>query len=260
MSIYQHFRPEEKPFIEKMMEWAELVQLRGISKRTDFLDPRQANILESIANRMPGIQVFFNGGYPDAERVRAVIVPDYVIPTDEEFGISLIDIENRNPFSTPTHRDYLGALLNIGLIRDKFGDLLVHDSGAQLIIETEVRDYLLTQMKQVGRSTVLLSELPFDKIHIPEALWEEKMISVASNRLDAVLSEMLNTSRAKVQTLIKASKVKVNWKIEDSSSMEIQVGDTISVRGFGRFKILREKGTSKKGKLVFIFGFFNENK
>ncbi len=259
MSIFQHFRPEEKPYIEKLIEWVELVEVRGITKLTDFLDPRQAEILESIAKRTAGINVFFHGGYPDAERIRALIVPDYIEPTLEDFLITLIDIENRNPFSTLTHRDYLGALLHLGIVRDKFGDLLVHDTGAQLILESEMVDYLLTHFHQVGRSSILLTEQSIDHIRLSENEMEERIITVTSNRLDSVLAEIIRLSRAKIQLLIKSGKVKLNWKIEDSTAAEINVGDTLSVRGYGRYKILQEKGTSKKGKIIFTIEFYKES-
>lgn len=259
MSIYQHFRPEEKPLIEKLLEWVELVDARGITKRTDFLDPRQIEILSSIVNRTPGVHVYFDGGYLEAERRRAIILPDYMEPTSDEFAIALISIENRNPFSTLTHRDYLGALMHLGVVRDKFGDLLVQDDGAQLILEREILDFVLTHMNQVGRSTVLVSEIAFERIKPSNNAMENRVVSVASNRLDAFLAEALRMSRAKIQPLIKSGKVKVNWKLEDQTAAEINVGDVISVRGFGRFTILAENGRSKKGNFVYTLGFYKEN-
>lgn len=259
MSIFQHFRPEEKPFIEKMMEWVKLVEVRGITKLTDFLDPRQVEILDSIAHREIGIKVCFQGGYPGAERVRALIAPDYFEPSVDEYSLALIEIENRNPFSTLEHRDYLGALLHLGVVRDKFGDLLVHEDGAQLILGQEMVDYLKTHLQQVGRSNVLLTERSFDQLRIPHSSMEERTITVTSTRLDSVLSEIIRLSRAKVQPLIKSGKVKLNWKVEEAAAAEVNEGDTLSVRGYGRFKILRENGTSKKGKTIFTIGKFKEN-
>lgn len=259
MSIFQHFRPEEKPFVEKMLEWVELVEVRGITRVTDFLDPRQAEILDSIANRVSGVNVCFQGGFDGAERVRAFIAPDYIEPTFDDFYIALVEIENRNPFSTLTHRDYLGALLHLGVIRDKFGDLLVNDNGAQLILEREMVDFLMTYLQQVGRSAVLLTERSFDQIQLSEVAMEERSISVSSNRLDSVLAEIIRLSRAKVQPLIKSGKVKLNWKVEDTTAAEVSVGDTLSVRGYGRFKILRENGVSKKGNTIFTIGMYKES-
>lgn len=259
MNIYQHFRPEEKPFIEKMMEWVRVVDLRRVTKRTDFLDPRQQHILESIVNRTQGVHVYFFGGYNGAERVRALIVPEYVMPSNEEFGVVVLMVENRNPFSTLSHRDYLGALMSLGMIRDKFGDVIVHESHAQLILGVEMRDYLLTHMHQVGKSQVLLTEQSLDTIDIAPPKLEEKVITVASLRLDTVLSEVLRLSRAKVQVLIKSGKVKMDWKLEESVAAEVQIGMVLSVRGFGRFQILRENGTSKKGKSVLVIGLHKDS-
>ncbi len=259
MSLYQHFRPEEKPFVEKMMEWVRVVDTRGITKRTDFLDPRQQHILETLVNRTPGVRVRFYGGYSDAERVRALITHEDVEPSIEEFGVVVIEIENRNSFSTLTHRDYLGALMSLGMIRDKFGDLIVHDTGAQLILEIEMRDFLFTHLQQVGKSQVLLTEQSIEQIQLAPSILEEKVVTVTSMRLDAVLSEILRLSRAKVQVLIKSGKVKVNWKVEESAAAEITVGATLSVRGFGRYQILRKNGTSKKGKTVLVIGFHKES-
>lgn len=259
MSIFQHFRNEEKPFIEKMTEWVALVSKRKIAKCTDFLDPRQVEILTTIANRSTDVHVFFHGGYDGAERVRAWMTVEDEEPTFDQFGLALIQIENRNAFSSLNHRDYLGALLHLGLIRDKFGDVLVRDRDAQIIVHADMVEFALAHLHQVGRSNVLVQQIDFAQLDVPTAALEEKIITVASLRLDAVLAEVLRLARAKVQALIKSGKVKVNWKVEESAAVEIHVHDTLSVRGFGRFVVIRENGRSKKGKIVLAIGWNKES-
>lgn len=258
-NIIQHFRPEERPFVEKIAEWVRIVEHRNIMKRTDFLDPRQVEIVHAIVNRSGDATVFFNGGYSEAERVRAVIAPTFIAPEEVEFDLALIEIENLNPFSSLTHRDYLGALMNIGIVRDKFGDILVQPMGAQVVLCQEMVDYVSLHLHQIGRSTVRTKQIPISEIHLPEEEMEQKTITVASPRLDAVLSEIVRMSRAKVQSIIKNGKVKVNWKVIDSVAHNIQEGDLISIRGFGRVRILEHTGLTKKGNIVFHIGFYKEN-
>jgi len=259
MSIYQHFRPEEKPYIDKIEEWIAVVGKRQIAKLTDFLDPRQREILQSLVNRSDGIKVVFYGGYDDAERQRALIMPFDADLSVEEYKLALLSIENLSHFHLLEHRDYLGALLHLGVIRDKFGDLIVQKQGAQLIVADEMKVFIQSNLSQVGKAPVRVTEIPLRELAPPAVAIDEKRITVSSKRLDAIIAEIIHLSRSKVLPYIKAGKVKVNWKIADIPSQEIHEGDVISVRGFGRYTILKENGLTKKGNILLTVGMRKES-
>lgn len=254
--IYSHFRPEERPLVQKLEEWIEHVATYHTVKRTDFLDPRQAYILQTLVNRNPDTKVTWFGGYEGAERKVGYITPDYIIPAMEDAEISAISIEGDNRFLELDHGDYLGAILGLGIKREKIGDILVHDEGCHLITVKEISVYLQTHLHQVHRLAVTTGELSLDKLIVPEKQLEEIEFTVASLRLDAVASDAYRLSRAKILPPIQAGRLKVNWKPVTDPSTPLAEGDVVSFKGFGRFELLQVEGPTKKGRIRVKIGKF----
>lgn len=256
MSIYKHFRPEERPFVQKMEEWAEQVNQYHQSKKTDFLDPRQAYILHTIVNRYPDTKVTFYGGYAEAERKVGLMTPDYWEASEEQAGIALLSINGDTRFIDLDHGDYMGAILGLGIKREKVGDILVHEQGCHLITVRDIAPYITTHLQQVHRSSVSVQEIPLQEIVVPEQALEEKSFTVASLRLDAVASDAFGWSRTKIMPPIQSGKVKVNWKVETDASATLSMGDVVSIKGLGRFKVQEVEGPTKKGRIRITIGKF----
>jgi len=254
---YEHFRPEEKPFVDKVAEWLEDAAVRKQVKRTDFLDPRQAFIVESLANRQDGAEVRADGGYADAERCRAIFAPDFIDPAYEPIGISVLAITGEDErIAELDHGDYLGAMLGLGVKRDKIGDIHVHEWGSHILVAEEMAPFFTLHLSQVGRTHVFTDILPTDRLIVAKQELEEMFCTVASLRLDGVVSEATRMSRAKVLGPIQAGRCKVNWKVEEDPSRQVKEGDVVSLQGFGRFKILSVDGLSKKGRIRLRIGKF----
>lgn len=248
--LYQHYHPDEKPFIDRADEWLMKAAYEHQVKRTDFLDPRQAFILSSLANRYDGIQVVYNGGDPEAERKRALIMPDYRDPEREEAGVGLLAITSEDArIADLDHGDYLGAILGLGIKRDKVGDLHPSPEGCHVLLAAEILDYVHMHLHQVHRVQVYTEILPIDELKRVEPELVETAFTVASLRLDAVVGDVFKLSRAKALKPIQAGHCKLNWKIEEDPSRELQEGDIVSLKGYGRFKILAIEGASKKGRI-----------
>ena len=129
-TLYQHFRPEERGFIDQVVEWKEQVENQYAQKRTDFLDPREQHILLSIIGTDGSVRVAF---FPEkGERKRALIYPDYYEPSEEDYGICLYEIHYPAKFVTIEHRQILGTLMSLGLKREKFGDIPTEGERYQL--------------------------------------------------------------------------------------------------------------------------------
>ncbi|WP_064093780.1 YlmH family RNA-binding protein [Rossellomorea aquimaris] len=245
-SIYQHFRTEEKEFVDSVLEWKSQVESQYASKRTDFLDPRQQYIVKSIVGQNEDIQVMF---YPEtAERKRALLYPPYYHPEEEDFGILLFEMEYPSKFVTIEHRQVLGTLMSLGLKRDKYGDILTHNGSIQLILAEEISDYVSMQFTEVGKTKVSLIPKPIADMVQTNEQWQDKITTVSSLRLDVILSAIYSISRQKAQALIKASLVKVNWRIVENASFVVEEYDVISSRGYGRSKLLSIEGKTKKEK------------
>ncbi|EIJ81574.1 RNA-binding S4 domain protein [Bacillus methanolicus PB1] len=254
MSIYQHFRPEERDFIERAIHWREFVETAFAPRLTDFLDPREQQILKAVVGQSEEIHCHLFGGTGGAERKRAVICPDYYQADREDFEICLFEINYPKKFITIEHRQVLGSLMSLGLKRGKFGDILIEGDNVQFFAAKEIADYVSLQLDSIGKASVTICEIPLENaIQIKES-WIEETSTVSSLRLDAVISALYNLSRHKSQDLIKQGLVRVNWALIENNSFECGEGDVISIRGYGRSKILSIEGKTKKDKWRMVAG------
>ncbi len=252
--IKDHYRKEELPFVERVIEWVERAEIQQIPIRTDFVDPRQLQIIQHIVNSFMGLTIFFDGGYLNAERVRVMIAPDYLLESEEEMGLIYFKLQHNDKYNKLSHKDYLGALMHIGIKREKFGDIILTDDLVQFIVAEEIADYVRFELKQIGRTKVDLEEIKREALLIPKEKYETKDITVTSLRADNVIGHVYPLSRSNVTELIKSNRLKVNWQVIDKKDYSLEVGDTISVRGFGRFILIEENGETKKGKIKIKIG------
>lgn len=254
MNIYQHFRPEEREFITRVLQWRDDVEQSYSPKLTDFLDPREQRIVVSIVGSQASVKVEFFGGHHDSERKRAILYPEYFEPSPDDFQISLFEIDYPQKFVSIEHRQVLGSLMSIGLRRGKYGDILLNGERVQFFAAAEVSDYIDRELNSIGRTSIILKEQPFDEVISTPEKWAELHTTVSSLRLDAVLAAVNHLSRQKSQNLIKQGLVKVNWTVIDNSAFECGEGDILSVRGFGRTKIIAVEGKTKKEKWRIVVG------
>lgn len=154
-----------------------------------------------------------------------------------------------NKFEHLTHAKILGTVINqLGIERKLFGDILVDEERAQIMINQQFLLLFQDGLKKIGRIPVSLEERPFtEKIDKLEQ-YRELDLSVSSFRLDVLLSNVLKLSRNQANQLIEKKLVQVNYHVVDKSDYTVQVGDLISVRKFGRLRLLQDKGQTKKEK------------
>lgn len=255
--IYEHFTPDERDFVDKATEWVERAGERHDTRLTDFLDPRQMFILQTLVNRRTDVQVRFDGGYVSAERKRALIAPDYRYLDDEDMNMQVLSISSDDSkIAELEHGDYMGSLLGLGMKRGKIGDIQVLEDGCHAVVASETSAFLSLQMNQVHRVHVFTELLPLDQLRWSETKLDILDITVASLRLDGICADVYRMSRSKALLPIKAGRCRVNWKVEEDPSKLLNVGDVVSVRGFGRFKVLELDGMTKKGRCRVKIGKF----
>ncbi|MFS1513457.1 RNA-binding protein [Chengkuizengella sp. SCS-71B] len=254
-SIYEHFHADERTFVDKVFDWITRTEERHITKLTDFLDPRQAYILETMINSNLNVQHLLFGGYEDAERKRALIVPDYMMTQKDEIPIQVLSIRSDDDkFSKLNHGDFLGAILGLGIKREKIGDLHLLKDQCQCIVAEEIIDYVNLHLHQVHRVHVSTDIVPLVQLKPIPVEMDESFITIPSLRLDSIISDAVKMSRSKILPFIKTGKCKVNWKVEEDPSKVLNEGDVISLKGFGRFKIISIEGKTKKGNIRLKIG------
>jgi RNA-binding protein YlmH len=242
---------------ENMIDTKQLTRLaeRSASKNTyvytDFLEEAD----QKIAIRIQKFVTLF-GGADFAVRKIARFGNADEIGYEEDFPLRILAIKPLGgKFATPlTHRDILGALMNLGLAREKIGDIFAGETSYVVIYET-LSAFVCDNLNKIGRNFVNVAEvscLP-DELR-PETA--EKSVSADSNRLDAIVCRVFNLSRETAQTLIADQLVKINGEIIAKSMRPLQQGDVVSVRGHGKFRFVGESGQSRKGKTYFMVEVF----
>jgi len=251
LSIYQHFRKHEHPFVDQVLSWKEHVEKTYTNYLTDFLDPREQQIVRLIIGETnEEIKFEFFGGNKQSERQRAMIAPFYEDISEEMFEVTLLEGTFEEKFNQLAHRDILGALMSSGIERKKSGDIHVGQGKFQMIITQELATYLKMNITKINRASIQLIEKPFSALMEKEEQWQKSTQIVSSLRLDVIVKEIYRMSRKDAVQYIKGNKVKVNFTDIDDPSLQVIADDLISVRGYGRSKIVEINGKTRKNKMI----------
>ncbi len=238
---------ENKEEIARVIDKAEQALKTWEVTLTDFLSPPVLIEVDKIFHQLTEIEILTWGGYPQAERQRiGMSRPD--IPLDQsQIELALLDIAGNFLFDPATHRDFLGAILGTGLVRDKIGDIVVlGERGAQVIVIPEIAEFLETSLTQVRSVNVKTRQIDFSELKVRPPQKKEMTTVEASMRLDAIASAGFGMSRSKMADAIAGGDVRVNWKDITQPSHNIKAGDLISVRGKGRLEVGEVSITKKK--------------
>ncbi|WP_156946416.1 RNA-binding protein [Desulfitibacter alkalitolerans] len=223
---------------------------------SDFFDPFTINTASSILQGIQEIKFLTWGGYQGAERKKLYIFPEYLEIDKREFQISLICFQGSFKFFENSHRHVLGALLASGIKRDKLGDIFVNENLVQVLADSKVTGYLISNMRSIGPVPVVGEEKRIESLMLPRESLKEIRATVTSMRLDAVLSAGFFLSRSKSAELVKKDRVKVNWQPMTRVDYQINEGDILSVQGKGRIIVMEVLGTTKKDRIALKIGAY----
>ena len=230
----------------------------GRAQFTRFLEPSWQRAVEAEAARQ-GVRALLYGGYPEAERTMAAFYSDEP-PEAGDFPLCALRVEWNARFSSPGHRDLLGALLGLGIEREATGDIAMGEwrggPCAYLFATEEMADYIAANFESAGRTSVKVrraDEAP--KLLPPEG--RALRVTVQNPRLDAVVAAGWRMSRAEAQRLVAAGLVKLNHVPNLRVDARVDAGDLISAKGRGRLKVAEVQGQSRRGRQVlelFLYG------
>ena len=225
---------EELLLQKRLAELSRIAYTREIVTFSEFLNLNELNILHTTPKDMLLSHYKTYGGYGLSERQMAAFLPD-ALYYDYQYPIQIIEISpvNRKFAEELSHRDYLGAVMNLGIERCKLGDILIEDGKAILFAKEELAGYIMEHLTRIRHTTVKTSILSaFEDSYEPR--YEELKGTVASVRLDTVLSLAYPLSRSKITGLIEGARVFVNGKLVTSNGYRLKEGDILSVRKMGR--------------------------
>lgn len=237
---------------KRFMELSQIAYNKWIDRYTDFLNIDELNEFSKIKNKLPS-NYFITGGLENAERKLVIFsMLDFECINLSEFisflKISPLDFKFGEIL---THRNYLGAIMNLGIERSTIGDILTDGKIAYIVTETKIASYIKDNLKSVNKTFVnveIIDSLPSNiKIKLKEIL-----LSCASNRLDLIISKLFTISRKESSTLFEKKCIYVNDKLCQNSSYNLKYQDIVSVSGFGRFLFAGQESVTKKGNFLFL--------
>lgn len=243
---------QEKLFMKSYFEYLKKAEYQNRAFFTDFYNRDwMAQMLKQYGGFVPSHMIFYFGGYEDAERQMMGISP-YEL-SEEEWPMVCLKIEVKTGIGKAlTHRDFLGALLGLGIVREAIGDIILAPFGAYVILEAQMADYVSYSLTSIGRyQNISLLQISFSEIEPLTPNIKTMQVTVASLRMDAIIAAGFGISRTTAAKLIAADKAKCNG-VSTQTSYQVKQGDSVTLRGYGKIKIGPTLGMSKKEKLRIV--------
>ncbi len=251
-------KQEDKICLSQVLDKIEFMQTRGKIEYTDFLDMYQISLVENFLKKIKFENYKLYGGYEDSERKVLIVYPEKYDDNMLEKNYSKIlkvvrvtlDEEEQGKYS---HRNYLGGIIKLGLRREKVGDILVANEGADIIVVEDFAEILKKELPSLTRfENSKISIIELNDLRKKEIKIENIKIIVPSLRLDNIVSDLVRTSRSKAVQIIAQERVFINGQNETKVSKQIKIHDIITIRGKGRFVIKEFEGTTRSGRTVIV--------
>ena len=229
---------DEKMLLAEVLDKIENTNNRNKIEHTDFLDLAQNELVQKFLNKQKVENYIKYGGFNEAERKMYIFYPEkfneQVVEKNLSSIVQIIRIELPDDLiGKYTHRDYLGAVMKLGVKREKVGDIIVENNGADIIIDKEITKFLeqnLSELTRFSKSTITVEDI--QNLRNVEVKKEEIEIIVASLRLDNVASELARCSRSKIIEIMNTERVFVNFQVETKKTKQIKEGDMITKHMF----------------------------
>lgn len=218
---------------------------------TSFLTPAEALQLSGWAKHC-GCALLMSGGVENTERKVGFFLPEWLAPEDLDVSDEIRAVRISHRFGTLSHRDYLGALLALGVRREWLGDILVEEDGATVLCLKSIEAHLLT-LDRVGRWGVKTASVALSAVTPPQRKVRSVSFTVQSARLDAVTAGLFHLSRTAAAERVRIGDVHLNYELCQQPDAGVQPGDIISLRGSGKAQLTEVGGQSRKGR-VFLSG------
>ena len=253
LQLTKHQKDEDKILIARVLDKLKFAENRNKIESTDFLDLREQWLIKEMLGIRKYRNYKFFGGYEFSERNIIIFSNSIDFVNQEEINnlLSIIRITLPNNLKGEyEHKIYLGGLMKLGIKREKIGDIIVRDDGADIIVKKDLAEYLKNNLKELTRFQKSKIEIK----NIDELIYikpEKKVIkiNIPSMRLDCIVGELAKCSRNEANKILEDERVFVNFIEEIRPSKNVEEGDYITIRGKGRFRIIKILGITKKGRI-----------
>ncbi len=244
--------PEERMLLAKVWDKINTGLRKNIPASTAFLSPRELEMTRFLFGDLPGLYAI--GGYEEAERRMLVYLPEYLeadfLEGDDSPLVCLRATYYEN--DTLTHRDFLGSLMGAGIGRECVGDICVGQGSCDFFVTEEIAPYLLQNFTSAGRTKIRLTRIPLSQARIPEPEVRLVKDTLASLRLDNLISAGFQISRGLAAQYISAGKAAVDSHPCEKADKAVAVGVKVSVRGLGKIKLVSTGSETKKGRIPVV--------
>jgi len=256
--LNKYKKTEEKLILSKILDKINFCETRNQIQVTDFLDLAQQQLITKFLKSQKQENYLLFGGFEEAERKVAIFYPkkleSLIIENKIDFNewIKVLRIilpsENKGKYE---HKNYLGALMKLGIKREKVGDIIVQDDGADILISKDILKFLQNNLTQLTRfQKAEINEINLKNLRKVDIKKRIIIVTISSMRLDNIVAELAKCSRSKAVELIMQERIFVNFELITKQTKEIKIGDRITIRGKGRFEIKELIGTTKKQNIL----------
>lgn len=283
--LKQFTKPEDKLLVSKIYDKIKFTHTRNQIQTTSFLDGYEQTVVEKFLKLCQEKNFLLEGGFPEAERKMLFLFPDKLenllsknatlqeaqkievelkieeVPEIEKTQNKALAIVKKfikvisiilpkELQGTYHHREYLGGLMKLGIEREKIGDIIVNEQGADILVQSEITSFFLSHLPDLTRfQKAQISQKEITELKIEQIKKESMVILVPQLRLDVVLSEILHLSRSKASDFIEQERVFVNYELKTKNATTLKQGDILTVRGKGKYEIGEILSQTAKGKL-----------
>lgn len=244
--------PEDRLLLAKLWDKINAGLRKNIPANTCFLSPRELEMARFLFGEPEGLHAF--GGYGDAERKMLVYLPDYMEQSSlMEWDSPIVCL--RATFyqgDSPNHRDFLGALMGAGIGRETVGDICVGQGQCDFFVTAEIAPYILQNFTSAGRVKLHLEQVPLSDAQIPEPEVKEIRDTLASLRLDSIISSGFRVGRSLASQYVTQGKAAIDGLPCEKPDKAVAEGAKISVRGLGKLKLHSINGKTKKDRISVV--------
>ncbi len=244
--------PEDKLLLAKLWDKINSGMRKNIPASTCFLSPRELEMARYLFGEPEGLYAF--GGFREAERKMLVFLPEYLEESalmEEDSPIVCLRCTFYEQDSL-SHRDFLGALMGAGIGRETVGDICVDKGSCDFFVTDEIAPYILSSFTSTGRTRVHVEKIPLADAHIPAPEIREIKDTLASLRLDSVISSGFRIGRSLASQYVTAGKASIDGLPCEKPDKTVAEGMKISVRGLGKIKLHAVNGKTKKDRISVV--------